>query len=177
MSMFILVISSLTTSSLPCFMDLTFQVPVQYCSYSIGLYFHHQSHPQLAVVFVLAQRLHSFWSYLLGTYWPVEFIFQCHIFLPFLTVHGVLKARMLKWFALSFSSGQHFARSLHHDPSFLGGPTWHCSQFRLWPTWSVSCPIYSRKIKNGVYSLLLHESLHDCYIKWSVAERTLYELS
>ena len=32
MSMFTLVISCLTTSNLPWFMDLTFQVPVQYCS-------------------------------------------------------------------------------------------------------------------------------------------------
>ena len=30
--MFILAISCLTTSNLPCFMDLTFQVPVEYCS-------------------------------------------------------------------------------------------------------------------------------------------------
>ena len=29
---------------------------------------------------------------------------QCPIFLPFRTVHGVLKARILKWFAISFSS-------------------------------------------------------------------------
>ena len=32
MSMFTLVISCLTTSNLPLFMDLTFQVPMQYCS-------------------------------------------------------------------------------------------------------------------------------------------------
>ena len=32
MSMFILAVSCLTTSNLPWFMDLTFQVPVQYCS-------------------------------------------------------------------------------------------------------------------------------------------------
>ena len=32
MSMFILAISCLTTSNLPWFMDLTFQVPMQYCS-------------------------------------------------------------------------------------------------------------------------------------------------
>ena len=31
--------------------------------YSIGLYFHHHSHPQLSTVFVLAPSLHSFWSY------------------------------------------------------------------------------------------------------------------
>ena len=32
-----------------------------------------------------------FSSSILGTYQPGEFIFQCHIFLPFHTVHGVLK--------------------------------------------------------------------------------------
>ena len=64
MSMFTLAISCLTTSNLSWFMDLTFQVPMQYCFYSIGLYFHHQSHPQLGVVFALAPYLHSFWSYL-----------------------------------------------------------------------------------------------------------------
>ena len=39
-----------------------------------------------------------FSSSILGTYWPGELIFQCHIFLPFHTVHGVLKARILKGF-------------------------------------------------------------------------------
>ena len=61
---FTLAISSLTTSNLPWFMDLTFQVPMQYCSYSIGPCFYHQSHPQLGIVFALAQYLHSFWSFL-----------------------------------------------------------------------------------------------------------------
>ena len=51
MSMFIPAISCLTTSNLPWFMELTFQVPMQYILYSIRLYFHHQSHPQLGVVF------------------------------------------------------------------------------------------------------------------------------
>ena len=32
-------------------------------------------------------------------------------------VHGVLKARILKWFAIPFSSGPHSVRPLHHDPS------------------------------------------------------------
>ena len=41
MSMFTLAISCLTTSNLPWFMDLTFQVPMQYCFYNIRLYFHH----------------------------------------------------------------------------------------------------------------------------------------
>ena len=42
-------------------------------------------------------------------------------------VHGVLTARILKWFAIPFSSGPRFVRTLHHDPSILGGPTWHGS--------------------------------------------------
>ena len=55
--------------------------------YSIRLYFHHQSHLKLSIVFTLAPSLHSFWSYsplfsnsILGIYWPGEFIFHCHIF-------------------------------------------------------------------------------------------------
>ena len=57
-------------------------------------------------------------------------------------VHGVAKgqtrlsnrtelmgfsARMLKWFAIPFSNGPHFVRTLHHDPAVLGGPTRHGS--------------------------------------------------
>ena len=57
MLMLTLAISCLTTSNLPWFMDLTFQVPIQYCSYNIRLYFHHESHPQLGVVFALAPSL------------------------------------------------------------------------------------------------------------------------
>ena len=59
---------------------------------------------------------------ILGTYQPGEFIFQCPIFLLFHTVHGVLKARILKWFTIPFSNGPRFVRTLHYDPSILGGP-------------------------------------------------------
>ena len=45
------------------------------------------------------------------------------------TVHGVLKARMLKWFVVPFSSGAHFVRTLHHDLSVLGGSTQRGSQY------------------------------------------------
>ena len=55
----------------------------------------------------------------MGTYQPGEFIFQCPIFLPFHTVHGVLKARILKWFAIAFTSGPHFVGTLHHGPSWV----------------------------------------------------------
>ena len=57
--------------------------------------------------FCSAHRL-LFTSGMLGPCWPGEVIFQCHIFLPFHTVHGVLKARILKWFVIPFSSGPHF---------------------------------------------------------------------
>ena len=39
-------------------------------------------------------------SSVLGTYLSGEFLFQYPIILPFPTVHGVLKARILKWFAI-----------------------------------------------------------------------------
>ena len=64
-------------------------------------------------------------SSILSTYQPGEFLFQCPIFLLFHIVHRVLKARILKWFAIPFSSGPHSVRPLHHDPSVLGGPTRH----------------------------------------------------
>ena len=109
-------------------MDLTFQVPMQYCSLQ------HQTFLPSPVTstagcclrfgsvssFFLEVFLHS----ILGTYQPGEFIFQCSILLPFHTVHGVLKARILKWFAIPFSNGPHFVKTLHHDPSVLGGPTY-----------------------------------------------------
>ena len=62
-SMFTLTISCLTTSSLPWFMDLTFQLPMQYCSLQHQTLLYHQSHPWVGVVFALAPSLHSFWSY------------------------------------------------------------------------------------------------------------------
>ena len=64
-------------------------------------------------------------SSILGTYRPGEFLFQYPIILPFHTVHGVLKARILKGFAIPLSSGPHSVRPLHHDPSILSGPTRH----------------------------------------------------
>ena len=44
-------------------MDLTFQVPMQYCSLQHQTLLHHLSHPQLGVVFAVAPSLHSVWSF------------------------------------------------------------------------------------------------------------------
>ena len=107
MSTFTLATSCLTTSNLLDSWTWHSRFLCNIAVYSIRPCFYHQSHPQLGIVFALAPSLHSFWSYfstisssILGTYWPGEFIFQCPICLPFHTVHGVLKARILKWFAV-----------------------------------------------------------------------------
>ena len=131
MLMFFLAISFLTTSNLPWFMDLTFQVPMQYCSLEYQTLLsppgtstsEHHFHFGPASSFFLELFLH--WSYR-----PGEFIFQCPIFLPFHTVHGVLAARILQWFAISSSSGPWFYRTLHYDPSVLCVPAQHGSQLR-----------------------------------------------
>ena len=89
--------------------------------YSIGPCFYHQSHPQLVLFllwlypFILSGVISPLISSsILGTYRLGEFLFQNSIILPFHTVHGVLKARTLKWLAIPFSSGPHSVRPLHH---------------------------------------------------------------
>ena len=109
MSMFILAISYLTTSNLPWFMDLTFQVPMQYCSLQ---------HKTLLPSPVTSTTEHCFCFGSISSsflelfshsspvaYWvstDMGSSFQCHIFLPFHTVHGVLKVRI--WSGLPFLS-------------------------------------------------------------------------
>ena len=116
------------------FLDLIFQVPLQYCSLQ------HWTFPPSPVtsttrrcfcfgsVSILSGVIYPLISSsILGTYLHRQFTFQCPIFLPFHTVHGVLKARILKWFSIPFSTGPRFVRILHHNPSILGGPTQHGS--------------------------------------------------
>ena len=96
MSVFILAISCLTTSNLPWFMDLTFQALMKYCSLQ------HRTLLSTPDTPTTGHNFHCYSSSLLDTYWPGEFIFQYPIFLPFHTVHGVLKARI--WSGLPFLS-------------------------------------------------------------------------
>ena len=110
-------------------MDLTFRFLCNIILYSIRLYFHHQTHPQLGFVSTLAEALHSFWSHFCSSsiaYWAPTNLgsssFSVVSFCIFHTVHRVLKARILKWFTIPFCSGPRFVRTLHHDPSILGGP-------------------------------------------------------
>ena len=137
MSMFTLDISCLTTSNLPWFVDLAFQFPMQYCCLQHQTLLPSPVTSTTWVLFLLWLHLFLlsgvvillFSSSILGTYWPGEFIFQCHVFFAFSFVHGVPKARICKCFVISFSSGLRFVRSVHNDPSALGGHTWHDSQF------------------------------------------------
>ena len=122
MSMFTLAIYCFTTCNLPWFMDLTFQVLMQYCSSEHWTLFPSPVTFTTGLrLFILSGVISRFFSSnILGTYRPGEFIFQCHSFLPFHTVHGVLKARILKWFAIPFSSVPHLSElSMTTHPSWV----------------------------------------------------------
>ena len=59
-------------------------------------------------------------------------IFQCPFFLPFHTVHEVLKATILKWFAIPFSSGTHSVRQglmLKLKLQYFGHLMWRTDSF------------------------------------------------
>ena len=113
--MFPLTISFLTMSNLPWLMDLTFQIPMQYCSLQ-----HRTLHspPDTSItehhfcfgptgsffleVFVLSSPV-AFWTPIdLGAYLLLSYIFA------FSAVHGVFDARIVKWFAIPFSKGPRF---------------------------------------------------------------------
>ena len=118
--MFVFTISWLITSSLPWFMDLKFQVPRQYCSFQHLILL-------LSQDTFTAEHCFCFGSatlFILGLlivflcsspveYWipldPGELIFWCHIFLSFYTVHEVLMAIILGWFAIPSLSGSHLS--------------------------------------------------------------------
>ena len=97
------------------FVDLTFQAPMQYCSLQHQTLLLSPSTTRCCFcfgsisLFFLELFLHSSSGASRGPYRLWEFIFQCHTILPFHTVYGVLKARILKWFAIPFSSGPHLS--------------------------------------------------------------------
>ena len=63
-------------------------------------------------------------SSILDPFWSRGLIFQCHLFV-FLYCSWVSHGKTLEWFAVPFSSGPHFVRSLFYDPSILDYPAWH----------------------------------------------------
>ena len=92
MLMLTLAISCLTTYNLPCFMDPTFQVPIQNCSLQ------HQTLLSSPVT----SKMGRFFRF---GYGPREFIFQCHIFLPSHTVHKC-RVQIARRDKKAFPSGQ-----------------------------------------------------------------------
>ena len=136
-SLVALAISYLITSNVPWLMDLTFPGSYAILFFTASDLTSITSHIHnwelfllwLSLVILSGAIFLLISSSILGTYRPGDFIFQCPIFLSFHTVHGILKARILKWFAIPFSSRLHLVRTLHHDPSVLGCPTWQGSSF------------------------------------------------
>ena len=62
-----------------------------------------------------------------ATPWTVAHQALLSYLLPFHTVHGILAARILEWFAISYTSGPSLVRTFHYDTSILGGQAWHGS--------------------------------------------------
>ena len=125
MSTFTLAISCLTPSNLPWFMDLTFQVPMQYCSLQHWTFLLSPVTSTTGHCFCFGS-IPSFFLELFLHWSPVAYCapsnlgsssFSILSFCLSHTVHGILKARTLKWFAISFSSGPHSVIPLHHDPT------------------------------------------------------------
>ena len=114
-------------------MDMTFQVVMHYCSLQ------HQNLLPSSVtstagccfcfgsLFILSGVISLLISSsILGTYQPGEFNFQCFIFLPFHTVHGLLKARILKWYQFSSVAQSCLTLCDCTDCSTPGFPGWMC---------------------------------------------------
>ncbi|CAI9157153.1 unnamed protein product [Rangifer tarandus platyrhynchus] len=128
-------------------MDLTFQVPMQHCSLqhqtllsppdtsTTGHCFHFASGSSFLLELFLCSSPVS----VLDTYRPEGLIFQCHIFLPFRTVNGGLKARMLKWFP--------FLSQMDQILSVLSTMTS--------PSWVAFFPLYCAVLSRSVMSIFL----------------------
>ena len=127
--MFTLAISYLTTSNLPLIHGPNIPGYYAILSFTASEFIFTTRHIHKWVSFPLWLRLFILSgaislllsSSIVVTYQPGVggwlLIFQCHIFLPFNSVHGVLKARILMSFAIPFSSGPLSVRPLHHDLS------------------------------------------------------------
>ena len=126
--------SCLTTFSLSRFMDLRFQIHMQYCSLQHQTLLsppdtsttEHHFHFGPAASFFLDLLVIALSSSPVAYWIPSDLgglIFWCHIFLPFHTVHGVLQARILAWTLISYQSTT-FCKNSSVRP---GHPGWLCT--------------------------------------------------
>ena len=106
MSMFILAISCLTTSNLPCFMDLTFQVPMPYCSLQHWTLLPLPVTSTTGCRFALASSLHSCPHWSPVVYWtPTDLGSSSFNFLSFcLFILFMVLPRQEYWSSLPFPS-------------------------------------------------------------------------
>ena len=135
---FTLAISCLTTSNLPWFMGLNFQVPIQYCSLQ-DLTLLPPSVTSTARCCFCFGSVSSFFLQLILHWSPVAYwvlpTWGINLSMSYLFAFSYCswgsqgKNTEVKWLAITFSSGPHFVRTLHHDPSVLDGPTRHGSLF------------------------------------------------
>ena len=102
-------------------MDLTFQVPMQYCSLQHQTLVTLPSHPNWALfslslhLFILSGVISPLLSSsILSTYQPGEFIFQCHIF-EFSYCSCVSQGKNTEVVSIPFSRAPRFVRTLHHE--------------------------------------------------------------
>ena len=140
MWMFNLGVSFLATFNLTWFIDLTFQVTMQYYSWwlqtllllsntsTTECHFHFGPGASFfleLLVIALHSSTEAYWtpSNLRGQYLSSGVISSC----LFILLTEFLVARILEWVAISSSSGPRFVRTLHYDPFVLGGPAWHGS--------------------------------------------------
>ena len=128
------------------------------------LYFHHQTHSQLSFPlrpssFIFSGTIsnHSllFPNSTQDIFWPGRSS-DVISFLPFHTVHGILEARILEWFAISFSSRPCFVRTLPYDAS-----SWVALQSTA-HRFSVLCkPLHHNfVIHEGDHKLVTLQTLH-----------------
>ena len=116
-------------------MDLIFQVPMQYCSLQHQILLSSPSKSTTECHFCFGPTTLFFlglWVVVLPSspvaYWTHSDLgdssFGVISFLSFCTVHEVLVASILGWFAIPSFSGSRFVRTLCYDSSILGGPAW-----------------------------------------------------
>ena len=132
MSTFTLGISCLTASNLPWFMDLIFQVPMQYCSLqhqtlllspvtsTTRCCFYFGCIPSFFLELFLPSSPVAYWAPTnLGSssFSVLSFAFSCCSWGSQGKNTEVVCHSLLQW--------PHSVRPLHHDPSIFGGPTWH----------------------------------------------------
>ena len=165
-----LTISGLTNSNLPWFMDLTFQVPTQYCSLqhwillsspNTSITEHHFRFSAAASFFLglLAVVLHSSQSHT-GHLPTWGLIFQYQIFLSFYTFHGVLMASILGWFAIPLFS--------------QNSPLWSVCLGWPYTAWLTAALSYARPFTTERYP---ESDLLECEVKWALESTAVSKAS